>query len=497
MSSREMDMLTKLLGFESLMDDIDPEVYQGIEKIACRLYRDNPLLHVVSIQDIYELLQSPYFRRMETCLYTIAYYLAECKKITCEENHPPLPSEAFKELEKYLKIICQMEENKRRDVAAIEAISPPLSDAKSYLDDNECKSFQNSLSHAIDAYLDRTESEKLYCPELWLEYSPEYTRWLSIIRSRKEKAANKKSAQVEYEHYMNSVKRLLSEVRSRLATEKPPRFSYQKYITPYMPDQWCELELPAEREVQDWARTKIKEIVPTEVGYFIRWKCNNEILALPSANYEMLGIPCLMWRFTVWLLVTLNLYITGEIVYRQFHGISYPVKMPDEDLGYHYLGPVEWDTLEGLSTPITLLTMLSEGKIEDDGINIIEHDNKITTYEVRGYDGETVEIHDLFRQFVMDVCRGKSLSRGLLAAGMVDKTTASLIENNAMVCPTKKEIIQVEQEENTGNNADVIQALEALGYKDTEAIQMVEKARLHESMSLEERVQAALKTLGS
>ena len=496
MSSREMDMLAKLLGFESLIDGLEPDVHQGIGEIAYRLYKDNPLLYVVSNQDLYELLQSPYCRQMESCLYTIAYYLAECKKITHEGDPPPLPSEAFKELEKYLKILCQMEEYKRRDVAAIEAISPPVSDAKAYLDDDEFKSFQNSISRAIDAYLDQTEAEKLYCPELWLEYSPEYTRWLSIIRSRKEKATNSKSAQMEYGQYINRVKRLIVEVKSRLTTEKPVRFIYPKYIKPYMPDQWCELELPTKQEVQDWAKMKIKEIVPVEVGDFIKWKCSHKIFALPAANYQMLGIPCLMWTFTVWLLAALNLYITGESVYKQFRGIGYHLELPNEVLGNFYLGPAEWDILEGFSTPITLLVMLSEGKIEQDGIEIIAHESPITTYEVKGYDGEPIEIHDLFRQFLKDVCKYKPLSHGLLAAGMVDKTTANLIESKAMIRPTKKEDIEAEHGENT-NNADVIQALEALGYKKSEAMQMVEKAQLHESMSLEDKVQASLKTLGN
>lgn len=496
MSSREMDMLTKLLGFESLMEGLEPRVYQGIDEIARRLYKDNSLLYVIKTQDLFELLQYPYFNQMESCLFTIACYLAECQKTTNGGNPPPLPSKEFKELEKYLKILCQMEQAKRRDIAAVDAISPPFSDAEEYLDDDEYKPFLNSVSHAIDAYLDQTEMENLYCPELWLEYSPEYTRWLSIIHSRKEKAANSKNAQMEYEQYKIHVEHLIAEVKSRLTTEKPKRFTYPKHIEPYMPDQWCELELPTKQEVVDWAKTRIKEIMPVEVLDYIKWKCSHKILTIPAANYQMLGIPCLTWTFTLWVFVTLNLYPTKEIIHKHFRGISYPLKLPNEELGYHDLGPVECDTLEGFTTPLTLLVMLSEGKIEQDGIEIISHEDQVTTYEVKGYDGEPIEIHDLFRQFLEDVCKDKPLSHGLLSAGIVDKTTASLIENKGMIHPTKQQNIQAEHGGKTDNNADVTRALEVLGYKKSEGLQMVEKAQFHENMSLEDKVQAALKTLG-
>jgi len=479
------------------MEGLEPKVYHGIEEIASRLYKDHPSLYMVTNQNLDELLQSPHFHRLETCLSTIACYLAECRNKANKENPPPLPSDAFKELEKYLKIMCQLKEDRRSDATAIEAISPPFTDASKYLNEDEYKSFQNSLSGAVDAYLAQTQMEKFYCPKLWLEFSPEYAHWLSTVQSRKEMTVNSKRAQVEYDQYMNDIKRLLSEVKSRLTAEKPPRFIYPKTIKPYQPDQWCELELPVKQEVQDWARTKTKELVPTEVGDFIKWKYSYKILTLPTANYQMLGIPCLTWTFTVWFLITLNLYVTGEAFYKHFRGISYPVKLPNEELGYYYLGPVEWDTLEGFSTPIILLAMLSEGKIEHDGIEIIAHDRSITTYEVKGYDGETIEIHDLFRQFVIDICKGKSLSHGLLAAGMIDKMTASLIENKALVPLNKKESIQVEQVKNTDNNADVLQALESMGYKKSEWLQMVEKAQFDKGMNLEEKVQAALKTLGT
>ena len=60
--------------------------------------------------------------------------------------------------------------------------------------------------------------------------------------------------------------------------------------------------------------------------------------------------------------------------------------------------------------------MLSEGKIEHDGIEIIAHDSPITTYEVKGYDGEVFcspKTGPKVRRYFQDV---KIRSKGVLAS---------------------------------------------------------------------------------
>jgi len=239
--------------------------------------------------------------------------------------------------------------------------------------------------------------------------------------------------------------------------------------------------------------------VPKEVSDFIKWKYSYQIIALPSTKYEMLGISCLTWMFGIQLLATLNLHITGEAVYKSFHSISYPIQLQPEDLGHHYPEPVDWGIQEGFSTPIALLVMLSAGKMEDAGIKVIKHDASFTVYEVEGYDEGTVEVHDLFRKFIVDITKGKSLSQGLFTAGVVDKVTAGLIESKASIPLAKKESGKAGHKKDDsgdgggGGEDDVVQALVALGYKKTEVLQMVGKAQFQEGMSLEKKVQEALK----
>jgi len=496
MSSREMDMLIALLGLQPVMkEDLNPKLCHYLEELSSRLYKDYPTLYMVSSQDLTELLPSPYYHRLEACVYEIAYYIAGCIKGDFNANPPQLPKDAFNELERYIKCVVRLKEREQKEKAALKAISPPLSSAKTYLNEEEYGSFLNSLSDAIDANLNQTQIDKLYCPQLWLEYSQEYTRWLSIIQSRKEKAINQKKAQLEYKQYKDSITHLISKVKSRLTTESRPKFHYPKTVKSYQPDQWCELELPGDNEVKEWSKAKIGDIVPKQVSDFLKCECGHDVLVLPSAKYEMLGIPCLTWVFSIRLLVALNLQIAGEAVQRLFHGIIYRVQLQPEDLGYYYLGPVDyWSTQEGFSTSIALLVMLSEGKMEDDGIEVIAQDDAITTYEVKGYD-ETIEVHNLFRKFIMDITKGKSLSQGLLATGIVDEMTANLIENKVNAAPKKQNSTQANQGQSGDDNTDVFKVFEEMGYKKSEALQMVHAAHFLPGMTLEEKLQAALKRL--
>ena len=498
MSIREMEMFIGLLGLGTVISEgLKPKVYRMLEELTSRLYKDYPMLYTVSSQDLVELIPPPYYHRLEACVYAIAYYIAECQKEDDEGKYPPAPTDSLNELERYIKFISRLKEKERRERAALDAISPPFSDAQMYLNEDEHKSFLNSLSDAIDAYLARTPFEKAYFPDLWLQSCPRYAEWLSITQARKIKAALTKKAQAERERYSAGIEHSLKELKARLTTEKRPGIQYPKALRTYEPDEWCELTVPTKNEVMDWARVQMRNLVPAEVIDFLEWKCSYSVVTLPAAKYEVLGVPCLTWEFTTQLMVTLDLSVTGEPVNRSFHGITHSVKLQPEHLGFYHLGPVEWNVQDGFSTPLALLLMLSLGKMEDTGIKVITHDSPFTVYEVEGYDEGSVEIHGLFRKFIVDIAKGKSLSQGLLAAGVVDKVAADLVESKASIPLAKKESGKASHNKDDSGNGDgddeVIQALIALGYKKSEALQMVGKAQFQEDMPLEKKVQEALK----
>ena len=74
---------------------------------------------------------------------------------------------------------------------------------------------------------------------------------------------------------------------------------------------------------------------------------------------------------------------------------------------------------------------------------------------------------------------------------------ANLVESKASIPLAKKESGKAGHKKGASDggddNADVIQALEALGYKKSEVLQRMEKAQFQEGMSLEQKVQEALK----
>ena len=478
MSNKEIEMFIGLLGLGPVIrEDLNSKVIS---------------------QNLVELLPPPYYHRLETCVNTIGQYIQGYQEGT-HGNVPADLKSAFAELEQYLKMVNEVKGDEERCIRAHKEMSPPLSDAKAYLDAQEYNSFLYALSDATDAYLAQTQMEKAYLPDIWLNSCPRYTEWLSIIQARKIKASLTKKAQAECEQYSAGIEHSLKELKARLTTEKQPGIHYPKALRTYEPDEWCELTVPTKKEMMDWARVQMRNLVPAEVIDFLEWKCSHSIVTLPTARYEVLSVPCLTWEFTTQLMVTLDLSVTGQPVHRSFHGIAHSVKLQPEHLGFYHLGPVEWDVQEGFSTPIALLVMLSAGKMEDTGIEVIAHDSPFTVYEVEGYDEGSVEVHDLFQKFITDVTKGKSLSQGLLATGVVDKITAGLLESKASIPLAKKESGKAGHNKDDSGNGDggggdeVIQALVALGYKKTEVLQMVGKAQFEEGMSLEKKVQEALK----
>ena len=84
----------------------------------------------------------------------------------------------------------------------------------------------------------------------------------------------------------------------------------------------------------------------------------------------------------------------------------------------------------------------------------------------------------------------------MLAAGIVDEATAGLIEAKMGTLPPLKGEGQLQTGQAASDEDEVRAALKALGYKKDEISQMIIATKFSPGMSLEEKVQAALKSLG-
>jgi len=175
-----------------------------------------------------------------------------------------------------------------------------------------------------------------------------------------------------------------------------------------------------------------------------------------------------------------------------FRGYEYKLVLGAEDLGDCYLGPVAWGHQKGFTTPISLLGVLVSGEVEGDGIQVKKKDGSSITFIVSGYDGE-VTISTRFRQFIMDVSKGKPLANALMGVGVIDGLTARLVQEKvAVLSPPPASGIPARS---TGvDNSDLEAALEGMGYNQAEIRGMIARANLPPWMPIEERVKAVLET---
>jgi hypothetical protein len=385
----------------------------------------------------------------------------------------------------------QAQENRRK--AALREMSPPFDDAQKYLSDEERNRFLDSLCGAADAYLDGGKG----CPlNDWLldQRAGGYLLWTHTVEKRKREEARYKQAELEHSHFLKEINDTTKGFKQQLAKEKKPNFAYPLPLAEYHPDLWCELELPTREEVEKWARPQIQQKVPSVLRGFVVWDLGWWVQRLPEAKYEVLGVPCLTWSFLLKVLVKVHLRLVEKRFTNEFCGYQYDLMTVPEELGSFYLGPVDWVEREGFSTPIVVLSLLSDGKLESDGIEIVEHERSSTILHLRGYDDEFVEVKEHFRNFIVDLAKEKGLAQGLLAKGVIDGLTARLVEEKAKLSLPPVSGPEPSSEESTD---DVISALEAMGYKKGEIKAAIKAAQFSPGMSLEEKVKAVLKILGT
>lgn len=114
---------------------------------------------------------------------------------------------------------------KKRWMQALHEVNPPANDADRYLTDDEQELFIGSVSGAIASYLGGGKG----CPlNDWRldRRAHDYTRWTLTIKKRKEKEANQKQAEIEYDQYINKLSTAIEKLKAELGKSKKPKFGY-------------------------------------------------------------------------------------------------------------------------------------------------------------------------------------------------------------------------------------------------------------------------------
>jgi len=380
---------------------------------------------------------------------------------------------------------------KKRWMQALHEVNPPANDAERYLTDDEQELFIGSVSGAIVSYLDGGKG----CPlNDWRldRRAHDYTRWTLTIKKRKEKEANQKQAEIEYDQYINKLSTAIEKLKAELGKSKKPKFGYSQGLNKFKPARWCNLPILSKQQIHNWSEPQILKSLPKLLTNLIRWDTKWQVRVFPGTIYESVsGIPCLIWYFDAQVLVTANLELKECEINRYYDpGYTVRVQGEGEKLGTIYLGPVDCDTYSSFTTPIALLSLLAKGDLEAPGISVIEQGFSVTTYAIQGFE-EEVEIYDDFRRFIKDIAKDQPFSEALLAKGLIDEDVAKLVEGKAAL--PLPQLLGAGQ--TFSDDSDVIAELEAMGYKNEEIKEAMETASLSPTMPLEEKVAAVLEIL--
>jgi len=479
-----------------------PHVLKKYTEWRAELYRACPNLAEMEGHNIEEYLSPGEAEDLRANLKVVGEWLGKSgtgSETECRHFAYDVPHDAMQKVKNLIQKAALCQETDRETKAALAAMDPPFDDAEKYLGSSEYHLFKGSALQAIDAYLAWRKHPGLLenNPDVWLQdpEAYEYTIWLSVINERKDIESRKIAARSEYASYMRRVDSLLKEFELELSGQKKPELPI--VLPEYEPDRWYDLDIPQQEEIKDWLLSELRSKIPPELMDLLSWDFDYDISVLPTAEYVLAGIPCLIWFFSVQLLITVKLAI-GKPSSRLFRGIPHRISIPPKALGELYIGPFEWNYQEGFTSPITLLEALSQGEMEAEGIRVLGRDGSRTSFEIDGFDGDdAIEIDDRFRQFLIDTASGKPLAEGLLAAGIVDKPTASLIEAKMGTLPPLKGEVQPQTGQAASDEDEVRDKLQALGYKASEISQMIAATQFPPGMSLDEKLQAALKMLGT
>jgi hypothetical protein len=306
--------------------------------------------------------------------------------------------------------------------------------------------------------------------------------------------ARKLQEEKEKTIYVEKRNAAIEKFKEELAMSKKPAFSsYATVPAKYHPGSWCELESPTEIELDEWAAPRIRKKTPQILREYISWDLDWWTQTIPYyARYEVIGVPCLIWCFKRMLILEAHLKLE-ERRYENY-GLGLAIKVKVEHLGSTYFGPLYWDDEEGFTTPIALLGTLAEGKLEGDGIELIEHDKSVLVFAVRGFDNRYAEIHEGFRQFITDTAKDKNLAEGLLAKDLIDEITAQLLAEKVLL-PLPAVKTQNNDVQFTGNGEDLIAALQVMGYQTQEIKDAIDSADLSPTIPFEKKVAAVIEIL--
>jgi hypothetical protein len=322
-----------------------------------------------------------------------------------------------------------------------------------------------------------------------------------IHEAQIKKEAQWEQAQRECEEYVGEVCDAARRFKKKLAKTEKPAIDYPPQLLKHPPESWCDLTLPDNQQIEKWARPQVLGEIPTILRGFASWMLNHEMHVLPHGIYALEGVPCLIWHFSVVILVEARLRIKQLMRRRHFNGYTFKIMLAEQNLGSLWLEPAEWEVPESFTTPVALLELLTKwekGDLEMPGIQIIQHDVESTVFTVNGFEDEVVELSHDFINFMGSISAqlppDSKWPSALLKMGVIDTMTHQLIEGKIALTlyppePSPAEATGQSQIEDIEN---VVAALVALGFKTADAAKAVEGTTFPPHSTTEDKIKIIL-----
>lgn len=338
------------------------------------------------------------------------------RKVAKAEQEQRERDEEDKRNREQAKAKRRRKEEEERWHAARKAVSPPLNDAKRYLNDEEYDQFIQSALEAIEVYLEKGEK---YLDDM---RTFNYRRYLKKINNKKEGERRKIAAIIAAQKYNGELNKEIARLKALLCPNRKDHRSYFKkeikdprYIgQSFAQFLSSEEEQDFDNTIVDISRKKLDEVVSRDFRQFINGECWRSYFLLPSAEYSFEGVPCFDFMFDVFAVVETRVWLKsgqknfGDYVFkfpwREEKGCS--VRLEEtEFLGYHYLvlapkslgGNVFWRSI-----PLVLLKGLLNGKTKPSGTTISAASDGLITYKIPKFK-EEVNILNNFAAYLGNI----------------------------------------------------------------------------------------------
>ena len=432
---------------------IHPRAVKRLGDWKAGIARDVPQLEELSLEEIQRDLDHHLSEeeqvRLAKCRGQVAEWLSGCMDIG--DGYSPHPYSTWvvspmvelaslvkktydRKAEKEREQQRQKVEKERRE-AAMDALEPPLEDAKTFLEPQEREEFEESIAGAVDAYLEKGEEY------LGDRRAYAYRRWLDEIQNRREEPTRRNIAMAEARKFVQLLNTRKRELESRLSPEELTTKGYfhQHVRDPRYNGHTFEGLLPSGKKKELDAvlakavRGRLNRLVPEELRRFITREYRYSYFLLPSADYSHKGVPCLSFCLDVFAAIRAKLWLNpGELT---FGGYPFHLQVKDEEgnfaaletpefLGYYYLllAPADLNHVPWQVIPLVLISGLTSGDTEPPGTTVIKASEVDMVYRVEGYEGEVV-IPASFASYL----KAMGGIDGMVRTGIIKEETAGII----------------------------------------------------------------------